>query len=99
MLPRAMFNRWGASAPAKPPNRLTHWLSHTWLGAGARRVIISGGVIGGVGYLAHRQREQRAQLPSKLLLSLDLTTTQLVEKAPTPQARLAAKLSDEAAQP
>jgi len=99
MLPRAMFNRWGASAPAKPPNRLTHWLSHTWLGAGARRVIISGGVIGGVGYLAHRQREQRAQLPSTLLLSLDLTTTQLVEKAPTPQARLAAKLSDEAAQP
>ena len=89
MLPKVMFNRWGASAPAKPPNRLTHWLTHTWLGAGARRVIISGGVIGGIGYLAQRQREQRTQLPSKLLLSLDLTTTQLVEKAPTPQAKLA----------
>ena len=98
MLPKVMFNRWGASAPATPPGRITHWFTQTWLGAGARRVLISGGVIGGIGYMSNRKRDQRTQLPSKVLLSLDLTTVQLVEKAPTPQAKLAAKLGDEAVQ-
>ena len=98
MLPKVMFNRWGAPTAAKPPARLTNWFTQTWLGAGARRVIISGGIIGGIGYLSNRRRGEREQLPSKVLLSLDLTTVQLVEKAPTPQAKLAAKLGDEVVQ-
>ena len=90
-----MFNRWGASTAApKPTGRLTHWFTQTWLGAGARRVIIGGGVIGGIGYVSDLQRLKKEQLPSKVLLALDLTTVQLVEKAPTPQAKLVARLAD-----
>ena len=85
MLPKVMFNRWGASAPAKPPSRLTHWFTQTWLGAGARRVLISGGVIGGIGYMSNRKRDQRTQLPSKVLLSLDLTTVRVRAPSPKPE--------------
>ena len=85
MLPKVMFNRWGASAPAKPPSRLTHWFTQTWLGAGARRVLISGGVIGGIGYMSNRKRDQRTQLPSKVLLSLDLTTVRVRARSPKPE--------------
>ena len=75
------------------------WLYGTWLGAGVRRVGMAGFTISGVSYLVHSAKKQQQQLPAKIVLNLDLTRVQLVERAPSPQEKLASKLGGAEVQP
>ena len=75
------------------------WLYGTWLGAGVRRVGMAGFTISGVSYLVHSAKKKQQQLPAKIVLNLDLTRVQLVERAPSPQEKLASKLGGAEVQP